>query len=484
MPKRHSKTSDARITDNHSVMGVFTAWLVLQLHEIGVIIHRTLVFFTKHRFHLTRYDMLPRFLPMPHLLKWLHKYYMQYLWIIKEYKILPFLMGDGSNFPLPTEYNPMTEDHERDLHTLLRGEAGAEYCKKDGKSDEYVFDSRSYYPEGLDLRLEHDLKHVVVRFNRKEILSILLCETNELLMKNRTPNPWSWKYALCTSIAAVEMVEQLFLHLLDVHLIGEVVAISLFKNLPRKHPVYRLLEPVCTLVPFINEAWGYNEIKYHLAQILPITPEGLDQLVEARFTAVNRKSHAFVWDIYDLAENICDPAARKRCLSVRDRIQEFVETNLRRYYGSDEQFAEDPDVINFMRDVNSFVPINGGPKSWEDDSLLKWVGAVLYNCTYRHEQHHKDQYDNPEMNMQWATTYMKDVKHVPVTEEEFRASLPAMPDVHRAARIAFALERSYIQSGFPQYYEGVKEVDQNSIHDLADHLQKILGTNTIGSLSH
>jgi hypothetical protein len=39
----------------------------------------------------------------------------------------------------------------------------------------------------------------------------------------------------------------LFLHLLDVHLIGEVVAISLFKNLPRKHPVYRLLEPVCTV---------------------------------------------------------------------------------------------------------------------------------------------------------------------------------------------------------------------------------------------
>jgi hypothetical protein len=221
-----------------------------------------------------------------------------------------------------------------------------------------------------------------------------------------------------------------------------------------------------------------------LAQILPITPEGLDQLVQARFTDVNRKSRAFVWDINDLAENICDPAARKRCLDVRSNIQQFVETNLRRYYGTDFDFSNDPYVINFMSDVNAFVPINGGPKTWEDDSLLKWVGAVLYNCTYRHEQHHKDQYDNPEMNMQWATTYMKDVKHIPSTEEEFRASLPAVPDVHRAARIAFALERSYIQSGFPQYYEGVKEVDQDSIHTLADQLQKILGTNTIGSLSH
>ncbi|KAM9769969.1 uncharacterized protein ACNS7B_007030 [Menidia menidia] len=216
-----------------------------------------------------------------------------------------------------------------------------------------------------------------------------------------TDSEYDWLLAKIFVRSADFSEHQLNVHLLRTHLLAEVFAVSLLRNLPMVHPLYKLLIPHTRYTLQIN----------CLARKLLISPDGIFTKFTASggdgmFTILRRSMSSVTYRSLCIPEDIADRGMkdvpnfyyRDDGLRLWDIIHKFVEQILGHYYKNDEEVQQDAELQLWISDIfeHGFLSRKdtGIPQEFTTvTELIKFVTMVIFTCSGQHAAVNSGQYD-------------------------------------------------------------------------------------------
>ncbi|XP_067440928.1 hydroperoxide isomerase ALOXE3-like [Thunnus thynnus] len=194
---------------------------------------------------------------------------------------------------------------------------------------------------------------------------------------------------------------QLNTHLLRTHLLAEVFAVSLLRNVPMVHPLYKLLIPHTRYTLQIN----------FLARLLLISEngvftkfassggEGMITILKKSLSSVTYSSLCIPDDIAERGmEAVPNFYYRDDGLKLWDIIHRFVQGILSYYYKKDCEVQQDSELQTWIRDIfeHGFLSQAGTgiPQRFSTvDELVRFVTMVIFTCSGQHSAVNSGQFD-------------------------------------------------------------------------------------------
>ncbi|XP_063331323.1 hydroperoxide isomerase ALOXE3-like [Pelmatolapia mariae] len=216
-----------------------------------------------------------------------------------------------------------------------------------------------------------------------------------------TDSEYDWLIAKIFVRSADFNEHQLNVHLLRTHLLAEVFAVSLLRNVPMVHPLYKLLKPHTRYTLQIN----------YLARRLLISDTGnFTQFAssggEGMFTILQRSVSSLTYSSLCIPDDIAERGVeavpnfyyRDDGLKVWDIIHRFVQGMLSHYYKSDSEVEEDSELQKWILDIfeHGFLSQaeTGIPQTFTNvTELIKFVTMVIYTCSAQHAAVNCGQFD-------------------------------------------------------------------------------------------
>ncbi|KAI9525624.1 hypothetical protein NQZ68_006173 [Dissostichus eleginoides] len=216
-----------------------------------------------------------------------------------------------------------------------------------------------------------------------------------------TDSEYDWLTAKIFVRSADFSEHQLNVHLLRTHLLAEVFAVSLLRNVPMVHPLYKLLIPHTRYTLQIN----------FLARLLLISPSGVfTQFAssggEAMITILKRSLSSMTYRSLCMPEDIAERGMedvpnyyyRNDGLMVWDIIQRFVKGVLGHYYKSDAEVSQDSELQHWIQDIfeHGFLSQanTGIPQRLSSVAeLVKFVTMVIFTGSGQHSAVNSGQFD-------------------------------------------------------------------------------------------
>ncbi|XP_041641560.1 polyunsaturated fatty acid lipoxygenase ALOX15B-like [Cheilinus undulatus] len=194
---------------------------------------------------------------------------------------------------------------------------------------------------------------------------------------------------------------ELDIHLLRTHLLAEVFAVSLLRNLPMVHPLYKLLIPHTRYTLQINL----------MARNLLISETGAFTLYTASggqgvLTILNRSMASMTYSSLCIPDDIAERGVgsvpnyyyRDDGLRLWDIIHSFVQGILSYYYKNDAEVEKDSELQKWISDifVEGFLSnaATGIPQNFTTVAeLVKFVTMVIFVSSVQHAAVNSGQYD-------------------------------------------------------------------------------------------
>ncbi|TDG99347.1 hypothetical protein EPR50_G00193140 [Perca flavescens] len=216
-----------------------------------------------------------------------------------------------------------------------------------------------------------------------------------------TDSEYDWLMAKIFVRSADFSEHQLNVHLLRTHLLAEVFAVSLLRNVPMVHPLYKLLIPHTRYTLQIN----------YLARSLLISKtgvftqfaasggEGLIPILKRSLSSTTYSSLCIPEDIAERGlEAVPNFYYRDDGLKLWDIIQRFVQGVLSFYYKNDAEVQKDSELQKWISDIfeHGFLSqaSTGIPQSFTTMAeLVKFVTMVIFTCSGQHSAVNAGQYD-------------------------------------------------------------------------------------------
>uniref|UniRef100_A0AAX7VL55 Lipoxygenase domain-containing protein n=1 Tax=Astatotilapia calliptera TaxID=8154 RepID=A0AAX7VL55_ASTCA len=216
-----------------------------------------------------------------------------------------------------------------------------------------------------------------------------------------TDSEYDWLIAKIFVRSADFNEHQLNVHLLRTHLLAEVFAVSLLRNVPMVHPLYKLLKPHTRYTMQIN----------FLARRLLISDTGnFTQFAssggEGMFTILQRSVSSLTYSSLCIPDDIAERGVeavpnfyyRDDGLKVWDIIHRSVQGMLGYYYKSDREVQEDSELQKWILDIfeHGFLSQaeTGIPQTFTSvTELIKFVTMVIYTCSAQHAAVNSGQFD-------------------------------------------------------------------------------------------
>ncbi|XP_024658568.2 polyunsaturated fatty acid lipoxygenase ALOX15B [Maylandia zebra] len=216
-----------------------------------------------------------------------------------------------------------------------------------------------------------------------------------------TDSEYDWLIAKTFVRSADFNEHQLNAHLLRTHLLAEVFAVSLLRNVPMVHPLYKLLKLHTRYTLQIN----------FLARRLLISDTGaFTQFAgsggEGMFTILQRSVCSLTYSSLCMPDDIAERGLedvpnffyRDDGLKVWDIIHRFVQGMLGYYYKSDREVQEDSELQKWILDIfeHGFLSQaeTGIPQRFTCvTALAKFVTMVIFTCSAQHAAVNSGQYD-------------------------------------------------------------------------------------------
>uniref|UniRef100_A0A7N8XYP0 Hydroperoxide isomerase ALOXE3-like n=1 Tax=Mastacembelus armatus TaxID=205130 RepID=A0A7N8XYP0_9TELE len=216
-----------------------------------------------------------------------------------------------------------------------------------------------------------------------------------------TDSEYDWLIAKIFVRSAEFNEHQLNVHLLRTHLLAEVFAVSLLRNIPMVHPLYKLLIPHTRYTLQIN----------FLARLTLISPTGVfTQFTssggEAMTTILKRSMSSLTYRSLCIPEDIADRGLedvpnfyyRDDGLKLWDIIHRFVQGVLSYYYKKDTEVQDDPELQKWISDIfeHGFLSqaATGIPERFTTVAeLVKFVTMVIFTGSAQHSAVNSGQYD-------------------------------------------------------------------------------------------
>ncbi|XP_016525837.1 arachidonate 8S-lipoxygenase-like [Poecilia formosa] len=212
---------------------------------------------------------------------------------------------------------------------------------------------------------------------------------------------WDWLLAKTFVRNADFNVHELSSHLLRTHLLPEVFAVALLRNIPMMHPLHKLLMPHVRYTMMINVLARERLISDDgvFKKFTSSGGEGMFTILQRALTSVTYRSLCLPDDISDRGlELLPNFYYRDDGLDLWNIIYSFVKGTLQYYYNKDEMVQEDEAVQQWLCEINSKGFPNqkntGIPESFKTvDELVKFVTMVIFTCSAQHSAVNSGQYD-------------------------------------------------------------------------------------------
>uniref|UniRef100_A0A3B3HTD5 Uncharacterized protein n=1 Tax=Oryzias latipes TaxID=8090 RepID=A0A3B3HTD5_ORYLA len=275
-----------------------------------------------------------------------------------------------------------------------------------------------------------------------------------------TDSEYDWLLAKTYVKSADSNLHELNYHLLRTHLLAEVFAVSLQRNLPRVHPVFKLLIRHTRYTLQINV----------LARNSLISESGTITLV----SELQKISSAFVGHLKSLTfyRSLCIPDDiidrgledvpnfyyRDDGLKLWNIMQRFVHGILSFYYKTDCMVQNDAELQNWIQEIfeNGFLRRSetGIPQKFTTVAeLVKFVTMVMFTCSAQHAAVNTGQYDL----YGWMPNGPSTMQEPPPTHKgkaDEASFLSTLPDVQTTVHILATVWLLSMQSSdadFPKY---------------------------------
>ncbi|CAJ1052383.1 hydroperoxide isomerase ALOXE3-like [Xyrichtys novacula] len=216
-----------------------------------------------------------------------------------------------------------------------------------------------------------------------------------------TDSEYDWLMAKIFVRSADFSEHQLNVHLLRTHLLAEVFAVSLLRNMPMVHPLYKLLIPHTRYTLQIN----------YLARLLLISEtgvftefaasggEGMITILKRSLSSITYSSLCIPDDIAERGlEQMPNYYYRDDGLKLWDIIQRFVQGILSFYYKTDAEVQQDSELQRWISDISEHgflsQPCPGIPQTFTTlAELVKFITMVIFTCSAQHSAVNTGQYD-------------------------------------------------------------------------------------------
>uniref|UniRef100_A0A3B4B269 Arachidonate 15-lipoxygenase type B n=1 Tax=Periophthalmus magnuspinnatus TaxID=409849 RepID=A0A3B4B269_9GOBI len=210
---------------------------------------------------------------------------------------------------------------------------------------------------------------------------------------------YDWLVAKAFVKSADFSEHQLNVHLLRTHLLAEVFSLSLLRNMPMVHPLYKLLIPHTRYTLQIN----------FLARRLLISDTGVfTQFASSggkgMFTILRRSLSSMTYTSLCIPDDIAERGVeslpnyyyRDDGLRLWDIIHRFVKGVLSYYYKNDQEVKDDVELQKWIQDIyeHGFLSQDGIPQSFSTvEEMVKFVTMVIFTCSAQHGAVNSGQYD-------------------------------------------------------------------------------------------
>ncbi|CAL1596190.1 unnamed protein product [Knipowitschia caucasica] len=261
-----------------------------------------------------------------------------------------------------------------------------------------------------------------------------------------TDSEYDWLLAKTFVRNAYFNEHELNVHLLRTHLLAEVYTVSLLRNLPRVHPLYKLLIPHTRYTLEINL----------LARKFLISETGAFTLYassggEAVTTILQRSTSTLTYRSLCLPDDIIDRGLkavpnfyyRDDGLNLWHIIHKFVNGILTFYYNNDKEVEEDPELQTWIKDIfeKGFLSNtnSGVPQFFHTlPELVKFVTMVIFTCSAQHTAVNNGQFEFGS----WMPNSPGSLKHPPPSKKGFATEatlLETLPDVGTTVHVMAVL---------------------------------------------
>ncbi|XP_053170260.1 polyunsaturated fatty acid lipoxygenase ALOX15B-like [Scomber japonicus] len=224
-------------------------------------------------------------------------------------------------------------------------------------------------------------------------------ENNPIFLQ--TDSKYDWLTAKIFVKGAEFNMHQLNFHLLRTHLLAEVFAVSLLRNLHMVHPLYKLLFPHIHFTLQIN----------FLARNLLVSKDGVFTKFtasggEGMITILKRAQSSMTYSSLCIPDDITERGLdslpnfyyRDDGLKLWDIIHRFVQGLLGHYYEDDAAVQDDSELQSWIQEIfkHGFLSKDdaGFPSSFcTVAEMVKFVTMVIFTCSCQHSAVNSGQFD-------------------------------------------------------------------------------------------
>ncbi|XP_059184531.1 polyunsaturated fatty acid lipoxygenase ALOX15B-like [Centropristis striata] len=216
-----------------------------------------------------------------------------------------------------------------------------------------------------------------------------------------TDSEYDWLLAKIFVRSADFNEHQLNVHLLRTHLLAEVFAVSLLRNLPMVHPLYKLFVPHTRYTLQINFLARNLLISENgsFTKFASSGGEGVTTLLKRSLSSMTYSSLCMPEDIAERGlEDVPNFYYRDDGLQVWDIINRFVQGVLGFYYKNNAEVQKDSELQKWISDIfeHGFLSqwSSGIPQTFTTVAeLVKFVTMAIFTCSTQHAAVNSGQYD-------------------------------------------------------------------------------------------
>ncbi|XP_077426909.1 polyunsaturated fatty acid lipoxygenase ALOX15B-like [Vanacampus margaritifer] len=216
-----------------------------------------------------------------------------------------------------------------------------------------------------------------------------------------TDSTYDWLTAKIFVRSAEFVEHELNAHLLRTHLLAEIFAVSLLRNLPMVHPLYKLLIPHTRYTLHINELARKQLIgpTGFFNNFTASGGEALTKILDRSLSSITYRSLCIPDDITDRdMQDVPNFYYRDDGLQLWNIIFKFVQGVIQFYYKSDDEVQRDSEVQTWIGDIFQYgflsQPQTGIPQSFTTvPELTKFVTMVIFTSSCQHAAVNGGQYD-------------------------------------------------------------------------------------------
>ncbi|KAM6893959.1 polyunsaturated fatty acid lipoxygenase ALOX8-like [Xenentodon cancila] len=362
--------------------------------------------------------------------------------LIRQCKTLP------KNFAVSSDAVPKEEMEKGNIFLC-------DYKILDGVETNIINNKKQYLAAPLVLLRLDDGKMKPIAIQLKQLPG----EDNPVFYPN---DGCDWLLAKIFVRSADFNLHELNSHLLRTHLLAEVFAVSLRRNLPMVHPVYKLLIPHFRYTMFINTLGRRLLISEDgvFTKFAASGGDGMMTIMKRSLESLTYRSLCIKDDIKDRGlEDVPNFYYKEDGEQLWDIIHRFVTETLSLYYKDDDQVKRDSEVQDWISDIfkhgfllykNSGIP----DKFKSRAELVKFVTMVMYTCSAQHSAVNTGQYDfygwmpNGPSSLQLPPPIEKGK----VTQETILATFPNIETTVNSMSTVWLLSKIFIDAHHLGHY--------------------------------